>query len=145
MYTLENQRQEPPKNGGLEDDVPFKLSDFLDSILIFRGVCFAVPPSKSKKKNIHLDTTETSHFCGFTKLVSFFEGCMCMYQAAPSSFRCFTFLRIQIFPDLPRFRLQLIDLFRRQGGLKKDHNLTAPKGWRFWLRRPRRWRFLRYC
>ena len=87
MYSLENQRQEPPKNGGLEDDVPFKLSDFLDSILIFRGVCFCFS-SQQVKKNIHLDTTETSHyFCGFTMLVSFFEGCMCMYQDAPSSFR----------------------------------------------------------
>ena len=37
MYTLENQRLEP-KNGGLEDDFPFQLGDFLGSMLIFRGV-----------------------------------------------------------------------------------------------------------
>ena len=42
-----------PKNGGLEDDVPFQLGDFFGSMLIFRGVTagnLKIPPKKEKEK-----------------------------------------------------------------------------------------------
>ena len=38
------------QNGGLEDDVPFQLGDFLGSMLIFRDVRMDMNWKKNKKR-----------------------------------------------------------------------------------------------
>ena len=41
-----------PKNGGLEDDVPFQLGDFLGSMINFRGVKMSQPTCHKREPKL---------------------------------------------------------------------------------------------